>query len=224
VPTDTPKLPNAPRSSTHFEVRPLVNRHLLHTGSRDDDFLRLPDSTLIAAVSGVRPLTRNERHALLDSPVTRDRLRVLIAQNAAKSAAPAPLYAGVVASLRSQSRIAANDPEWHGSVGYLRAADAGEPISTLHTEDGVWQLHFEMQAAHWVLRLQLVDFSVGYAAALVASRQNIRVLDSNDAVLLSGQIDDYGELQAAWPLDTAPSDHFRGVASGFAVQPQAIAP
>jgi hypothetical protein len=163
----------------------------------EGDRLVLDDATLAAALDGSRPLTNGERAALQASPLTTRRLRHLALERRARSL-PA---------------------RWHGSRGMLRAASTGaRDTLALRTDDGWWTLHLVADGAGWRAILQLAP-QAPFAAALLAERAPLRVLDGAGRTLLEGCLDADGECEAAWPLAGAPADHLQEHGAAFAVAP-----
>ena len=174
-------------SMTELDRRLQAN---LLTGRRvDGDRLVLGDATLLAALSGSRPLTPGERTALQASPLTARRLAVL-----------------------AQARR--NQAAWRGSAGMLRAADSGAPFEALTTDDGAWRLH--VVAGRAILQL---DPESSLAATLLRAPQPLRVLDGAGNTVLEGQLDLDGECEGPWPFDEGPARHFLRHGGGFTVEP-----
>jgi hypothetical protein len=171
---------------------------LLLDRRKPDDRLMLDDATLAAALDGTRPLTRAERAALQDSPLTVRRLRHL-----------------------ALARRAAQPALWRGSRGVLRAASSGCPDAIV-TEDGWWTLHFAAgpatSAGHWRAILQLAP-QAPFAEALLVARAPLRVRDGVGATILAGQLDADGECEAPWPFAAAPGDHLQAHGATFVVEP-----
>jgi len=166
------------------------------------DRLMLADATLLAALDGSRVLTPNERHALAASPLTLRRFRQLSLERCA-AAAPA-----------------ANDPQWAGSTGMLRAASSAVALDSLVTDDNYWTLNFLPQDGGWQVILSL-SAQAPFAARLLSEQPQLRVIDGGGAIVLQGRLDADGECERAWPFDTAPAPHFQMYGAGFAVEPVA---
>jgi hypothetical protein len=164
----------------------------------DGDRLMLADATLAAALDGSRPLSAGERAALQASPLTLRRLRQLALE---RRAAPA----------------AANDADWRGSHGMLRAAssaDAAAPVS----DDGWWTLHLLGQAGAWRLVLQL-SAAAPFASRLLGARAPVRVRVGAGHLILEGRLDADGECEAAWPFADPPAVHLQAQGAAFTVEP-----
>uniref|UniRef100_UPI0025F60491 hypothetical protein n=1 Tax=uncultured Massilia sp. TaxID=169973 RepID=UPI0025F60491 len=161
---------------------------LLQGRRRAGDRLVLDDATLRAALDGSRPLTRGERAALQDSPLTARRLRHLALERRAAAAAGAAV------------------PGWRGSRGMLRAASSGAAQAlTLATDDGWWTLHLVgagTAGGAWRAILQLAP-QAPFAAGLIDAQAPLRVLDGAGATLLEGRLDTDGECEAPWPFALA---------------------
>ncbi|MEV4781871.1 hypothetical protein MRBLMU1_004464 [Burkholderia sp. LMU1-1-1.1] len=167
-----------------------------------DDRLMLADTTLLAALDGSRVLTPNERQALAASPLTLRRFRQLSLE---RRAAVVP---------------AANDAQWSGSTGMLRAASTTAALEALVTDDNYWTLHFLPQDGGWQVILSL-SAQAPFAARLLSEQPQLRVIDGGGAIVLQGRLDADGECERAWPFDTAPAPHFQMYGAGFAVEPVA---
>jgi hypothetical protein len=167
-----------------------------------DDRLMLADTTLLAALDGSRVLTPNERQALAASPLTLRRFRQLSLE---RRAAVVP---------------AANDAQWSGSTGMLRAASTTAALEALVTDDNYWTLHFLPQDGGWQVILAL-SAQAPFAARLLSEQPQLRVIDGGGAIVLQGRLDADGECERAWPFDTAPAPHFQMYGAGFAVEPVA---
>lgn len=167
----------------------------------EGDRLTLPDAVLLRALDGSRPLTAGERAALEASPLTARRLRQLILDRRAASA---------------------NDPQWNGSEGMLRAADAGL-LTRLVTDDGWWTLHFtgDEDARRVILQL---DAGAPFAGALLRAGAVVRVTDGAGALVLQGQLDSDGECERDWTFPEPPARHFQGRGASFAVTRAPVAP
>jgi hypothetical protein len=160
----------------------------------EGDRLMLDDATLRAALDGSRPLTAAERAALQGSPLTARRLR----------------------RLALDARAAA--PGWRGSRGMLRAAGSAGAPAPIVTDDACWTLHFVDTGAGWRAILQLAPHAP-FAAALLAARAPLRVLDGAGATILAGCLDADGECEAAWPFAAAPVAHLQAHGAAFTVAP-----
>ena len=169
-----------------------------------NDRLMLADATLLAALEGSRVLTPNELQALKASPLTLRRFRQLSLERR-KAAA---------------SATAANDANWIGSSGMLRAASTAASLDTLVTDDNYWTLHFLPQDGGWQVILSL-SAQAPFAARLLSEQPQLRVIDGGGAIVLQGRLDADGECERAWPFDTAPAPHFHMYGAGFAVEPVA---
>ena len=222
----------------------LQERALLMAGrAAAGDRLVLADATLLAALAGTRVLTPNERAALAASPLTLRRLRQLSLQGQAADpiaegkpvansgvASTNATRAGGGASANAASGtgtgvgsltgpVAANDADWSGSAGMLRAAStAPEALASLVTDDKYWTLHFVVQDGGWQVILAL-SAQAPFAARLLGEQPLLRVIDGAGATVLQGQLDADGECECAWPFATAPAPHFQLHGAGFTVQP-----
>lgn len=170
----------------------------LVTGRRvEGDRLVLADEVLLAALDGKRALTAGERAALEASPLTARRLRQLVL---ARRAGIAP----------------ANDANWLGSDGMLRAADVGV-LARLVTDDGWWTLHFTGEEGARRVVLQL-DPGAPFAPDLLRERAVVKVTDGEGGLVLQGQLDADGECEGAWAFQESPSRHFQQRGAAFAVR------
>lgn len=202
--------------TTHDEQEALAlrlqERALLTTAhAAAGERLVLADATLLAALAGSRVLTPNERAALAASPLTLRRLRQLSLQGRA---------AGRAADARpSLNRGAANDADWSGSAGMLRAASTtAQALASLVTDDNCWTLHFVAQDGGWQVILAL-SAQAPFAARLLGELPLLRVIDGAGATVLQGRLDADGECECAWPFATAPALHFQLHGALFTVQP-----
>jgi hypothetical protein len=185
-----------------------LTQHLLLDRAVPGDRLMLADSTLLAALDGSRPLTRGEREALQQSPLTLRRFRRLSQQSRASAASSA-----------------ANDDAWLGSSGMLRAAAGTAALQELVTDDRCWTLHFLPQqgpgaAPAWQVILKLAD-GAPFAPRLIREQALISVVDGGGAIILQGRLDADGECEHAWPFTQAPAPHFHQCGAGFSVMPVA---
>jgi hypothetical protein len=171
----------------------------------------LADATMFAALDGSRPLSAGERRALESSPLTIRRFRVLALQR--RTAMPA----------------AANDAQWIGSSGMLRAAASGGPatIARLDTDDGCWTLDFiedhrgtaaSRGKGGWQVIVKLAP-DAPFARRLLAEQTMLRVVDGTGAVIMQGRLDADGECEGRWPFESAPGAHFQSRGAGFTVEP-----
>lgn len=189
-------------NSAQDDLEARLRERLLLTRPVAGDRLMLADATMLAAIDGSRVLTPNEREALAGSPLTLRRFRQLSLE---RHAAPRP---------------AANDPEWTGSQGMLRAASTAEALEALVTDDGHWTLHFLPRDGGWQVILSL-SAEAPFAARLLREQPQLRVIDGGGAIVLQGRLDADGECERAWPFATAPASHFQLYGAGFAVEPVA---
>ncbi|WP_429206926.1 hypothetical protein [Massilia sp. UYP11] len=166
----------------------------------EGDRLVLADAVLAQALDGSRPLTAGERAALQASPLTLRRLRHL------------------AQSRRAQ--VQASRGGWRGSEGLLRAADSGDGLDLLRTDDGMWRLHFVDAAGRLAVVVQL-DPEAPDAAGIMAARPAIQVRDGSGALVLEGQLDADGECEGPWPFAVAPAAHFQQHGARFEVIPRA---
>lgn len=178
------------------------------------DRLVLADATLLAALAGTRLLTPSERTALAASPLTLRRFRQLSLQSRA-----AGRSASAIATGHSTGPAAANDADWSGSTGMLRAAStAADALASLVTDDNCWTLHFVAQDGGWQVILAL-SAQAPFAARLLGEQPLLRVIDGSGATVLHGRLDADGECECAWPFATAPAPHFQLHGANFTVQP-----
>lgn len=178
------------------------------------DRLVLADATLLAALAGTRLLTPNERTALAASPLTLRRFRQLSLQSRVKDRP-----ASAIATGNSTAPVAANDANWSGSTGMLRAAStAADALASLVTDDNCWTLHFVAHDGGWQVILAL-SAQAPFAARLLGEQPLLRVIDGSGATVLHGRLDADGECECAWPFATAPAPHFQLHGANFTVQP-----
>jgi hypothetical protein len=161
----------------------------------EGDALALPDDVLAACIAGTRTLTAAERALLAGSPLTIRRFRQLSIEARRPGAA-------------------ANDADWRGSEGLLRAAASAGTLDRLSTDDGYWTLHFADGQA-----ILQVAADAPFAAQLLASRHPVQVRDGNGALVLEGVLDMDGECEAAWPFADQPAAHFQAAGARFSVKP-----
>lgn len=181
-----------------------LRERVLLSRSVPGDRLMLADAVLLAALDGSRVLTPNERKALEQSPLTLRRFRHLSQQRRAPA----------------QAVQAANDAQWTGSAGMLRAAASAAAIERLATDDGFWTLHFLPEGEGWQIVLAL-SVEAPFAARLLREQAMLRVVDGGGAIVLQGRLDADGECERAWPFAAAPAPHFQLHGAGFAVEPVA---
>jgi hypothetical protein len=182
-----------------------LRQRLLLARAVPGDRLMLADDTMQAALAGTRALTPNERAALQQSPLTLRRFRKLALERHAASAS---------------QHIAANDAQWQGSGGMLRAASSSAVLEELVTDDRYWTLHFLPSDGTWQVVLTLAP-DAPFAARLLREQAMLRVVDGGGAIILQGRLDADGECEHAWPFDTAPASHFHLYGASFAVEPVA---
>ncbi len=180
-----------------------LQEQLLLARRVDNDRLMLADATMLAALDGTRVLTSNERAVLEASPLTLRRFRQLAIE-------------------RKANAKAANDSEWTGSAGMLRAAAGTAALAQLLTDDGYWTLDFlpqgQGQGALWQVILKLAP-EAPFAVRLLRDHALVRVVNGEGSVILQGRLDLDGEFEAAWPFDAAPSQHFQQHGASFNVEP-----
>lgn len=231
--------------TSHDEQEALAQRLqeralLTPASSAARDRLVLADATLLAALAGTRLLTPNERTALASSPLTLRRFRQLSLQDRAAgwsasakssdhansnalggntSTSSTTKAASAIATGNSTAPVAANDAEWSGSTGMLRAAStAADALASLVTDDNCWTLHFVAQDGGWQVILAL-SAQAPFAARLLGEQPLLRVIDGSGATVLHGRLDADGECECAWPFATAPAPHFQLHGANFTVQP-----
>jgi hypothetical protein len=183
-------------SGKHDEHDHKLRERLLLAPRVEGDRLVLADAVLRAALDGSRPLRPAERAALQASPLTTRRLRTLALERRAATA---------------------DTSTWQCSAGMLRAADSGQALAELATDDGHWRLHFVGSGAERRVILQLMP-DAPFAARLLREGVLLRVLDGAGAELLAGRLDGDGELEGAWPLAADPAAHFQRHGAAFSVQ------
>ncbi|WP_051279474.1 hypothetical protein [Chitinilyticum aquatile] len=187
------------KSPIEILSRAIVTKGLLNR-SKPGDYLVLSDETLLAAIENRHPLNRTEWSALLESPITLRRFQVLAAEIGSKKAIPS----------------ASNDAFWRDSEGLLMAADSGEAARALSTEDGWWRLAFldALEGYRMVLQLDMSSPIAPYAL-----RNPWALLDGEGQLIVQGWLDDDGELEAPWPLASAPYPYFMEKGGRFRVRP-----
>ena len=159
------------------------------------DYLVLADRTLNAALDGTRALRQSEWKALLESPLTLRRMRVLEAMRLAR----VQTTAGPV--------DAANDDVWRPSQGLLRAAaDMSDGNFSQASEDGRWMLYALKTGAETRLVLKL-QAQAEHADIWMAARPEVAVLDGAGNTLLLGALDEDGEVHGPWVQDTDVRSH-----------------
>lgn len=185
-----------PKPTQYLEQQ--LQQSLLLERPRQSDHLALPDSILLAALNGSRPLRPAERKLLQSSPITLRRFKHLALQNKAGA--------------------------WRGSEGLVLAAasEQAERQLQLQTSDQYWQLHIVQAApftaaAHWQLILRLHP-AAPFARQLLAQAATVRVLDGLGGILLEGILDSDGELEASWPFGLPPLAYFAQHGGSFRVQ------
>ncbi|WP_229220103.1 hypothetical protein [Rugamonas fusca] len=204
-----------------------LGERLLLSRAVPGDRLMLADATLLAALDGSRALTPNERAALQQSPLTLRRFRQLALERRA-AGTPGQLAAHAAASVAAGNALrsghgrpgsaAANDADWHGSSGMLRAAATGAALEMLSTDDGFWALHFLPDGEGWQVVLKLAA-EAPFAQRLLREQTLLRVVDGGGAIVLQGRLDADGECEKSWPFATAPAPHFHLYGARFAVEP-----
>lgn len=184
------------------------------------DYLVLDDATLGAAIDGSRPLGAAERAALSASPLTLRRFKTLADQARAARAARAAYaaydaYAAPAASAACATGVAA----WHGSAGMLRAADSGDALRLLSTDDGHWSLHFIDTAVPHPQRQVVLQLDAGapFAGRLLGTGAVVEARDGAGNLILQGVLDGDGECEQAWPFADAPALHFQRHGAAFTI-------
>ena len=181
------------------------------------DYLVLDDATLGAAIDGSRPLGAAERAALSASPLTLRRFKTLADQaRAARAAYDA--YAAPAAPAASAA-CAAGVAAWHGSAGMLRAADSGDALRLLSTDDGHWSLHFIDTAVPHPQRQVVLQLDAGapFAGRLLGTGAVVEARDGAGNLILQGVLDGDGECEQAWPFADAPALHFQRHGAAFTI-------
>ncbi len=181
------------------DIERRLQAQLLLARRVENDRLMLADSVLMAALDGSRVLTPNERAALEASPLTLRRFRQLAIDRKARP-------------------VAANDADWFGSAGLLRAAAGTAALEHLLTDDGFWTLDFLPQGQGWQVIVRLAP-AAPFAARLLREHGMLRVVDGAGGVILQGRLDTDGECEAAWPFGADPAAHFQQHGAGFIVEP-----
>jgi hypothetical protein len=159
------------------------------------DYLVLADAILNSALDGTRPLRQSEWEALLDSPLTLGRMRVLEArrQGASKPAAV--------------TMQASNDDVLRPSHWVLRAAaDVSDGSFSQSSEDGSWMLYAETTGSKTELVLKLQAQSE-HADKWMAKRPTVQVLDGAGNELLTGELDKHGEVRGPFMYGTDLRSH-----------------
>lgn len=187
------------------------------------DYLVLDDATLGAAIDGSRPLGAAERAALSASPLTLRRFKTLADQARAARAARAAYaayaaydaYDAYAAPAASATGVAA----WHGSAGMLRAADSGDALRLLSTDDGHWSLHFIDTAVPHPQRQVVLQLDAGapFAGRLLGTGAVVEARDGAGNLILQGVLDGDGECEQAWPFADAPALHFQRHGAAFTI-------
>lgn len=170
-----------------------LREHLLLGRRVEGDRLMLTDAVMRDALDGKRPLTRAERNALEESPLTLRRFRHLALERRAAEA-------------------------WAGSTGMLRAAASGDQLTGLSTDDGCWTLHFVEEGSQWQVILALAA-DAPFAARMMRDTPLLRVRDGAGGIVLQGHLDADGECEGAWPFASEPAPHFQRHGGGFAIEP-----
>ena len=177
---------------------PLLDRLAMESllqAHKPGDYLVLADTTLNAALGGTRPLRESEWTALLDSPLTLRRLRVLEAQRMARSQATA------------EAPSAANDEVWRPSQGVLRAAaDLSDGNFSQSSEDGRWMLYALKTGSETRLVLKLQS-QAEHADVWMAAHPEVAVVDGAGNTLLLGELDEDGEVHGPWVYSTDLRSH-----------------
>ncbi len=154
----------------------------------------LDDKTLRTAIAHEKPLTTAECEQLLDSPLTLRRFKMLDAEQ--------------------RNSVAG----WHSSNGLLLAAESEQPLPSLSTVDGLWQLHFLLGRGD---ELRVTLKCVGDDSLLNSLVESERVIDALDCagnLICSGVLDDEGELDARWTFEELPREYFQQVGGRFQVR------
>lgn len=166
------------------------------------DTLVLGDDVLQAAIERTHPLNRSEYAALLNSPLTLRRLHSLVAKMQQQGQAP----------------TAANDAYWSGSQCILRAADSGATAPSLTTADGWWLLAFLPSQDGYQMVLKL-DKEAPFANHVINAGVELLVCDGQGKVVLTGILDEDGELEARWTFNDQPYAYFVAAGGTITVQP-----
>lgn len=186
-------------AANELETR-LLERIFLHP--REDDDLVLDDATLLAALEDRHPLSNEQWQAMMASPLTLRRFRIL--------------------THRRQARTdAANDIAWSASEGLRLAADTGDEVDVLRTQDGFWSLHFlkedEADDGGWLVVLKL-DTAAPYANDLLTHQSKLEAVIGDGASVLTGQLDGSLEIEAPWPFAETPLERLRRAGGRFVVR------
>jgi hypothetical protein len=182
----------------------VLTQRTLFRRFKPGDWVVLEDEALMGALNGTEPLMEDELRAVLDSPLTLRRARVLFEHMVAQ---------------RNRRDTAANDDDfWQGSVGYLRAAESDVKAETLRSENKVWSLGFLAEREGWrvVLKADLLDHP--RVLALIDAGVELRVTSANGAEVLRGTLDESGELEGGWLFDADPYPWFMAQGGSFKVQ------
>lgn len=182
-------------ATKEMETR-VLERMFLRPQENDD--LVLDDATLLAALENRQPLSREQWQAMMDSPLTLRRFRIL--------------------AHRRQARLeAANDFLWSESEGMRLAADSGEEVDVLRTQDGFWSLHFLQEAEGWLVVLKL-DAAAPYANGLLTQQVKLEAVIGDGVSVLAGQLDASFEVEASWPFAETPLERLRRAGGRFVVR------
>lgn len=175
---------------------PLQDRLALATLMQEHkpgDYLVLADHVLLAALDGSRSLRVSEWNALLDSPLTLRRMRVLEAQVSWRK------------DQERQQPQASHRAVWRASEGQLRAASSSGPFSQA-SEDGLWMLYSLTTGNETRIALKLQD-QAGLTQSWLDARPEVAVLDGEGNTLLIGVLDEDGELRGPWVHDADLRTH-----------------
>lgn len=182
-------------ATKEIEIK-LLERVFLRPQENDD--LALDDAMLLAALENRQPLSREQWQAMMDSPLTLRRFRIL--------------------AHRRKARLeAANDFLWSESEGLRLAADTGDEVEVLRTQDGFWSLHFLKEAEGWLVVLKL-DAVAPYANGLLTQQVRLEAVIGDGVSVLAGQLDASFEIEAPWPFAETPVERLRRAGGRFAVR------
>lgn len=186
-------------AANELETR-LLERIFLRPKESDD--LVLDDAMLLAALEGRHTLSQEQWQAMMNSPITLRRFRIL--------------------KHRRQVRAeAANDIAWSASEGLRLAADTGDEVNVLRTQDGFWSMHFlkedEADDGGWLVVLKL-DVAAPYANDLLTHRPKLEAVIGDGVSVLTGQLDASLEIEAPWPFAETPLERLRRAGGRFVVR------
>lgn len=189
----------------------------------EGDGLVASDQELLDLYNGVKNPTESEYRALLNSPKTLRRARILWLHQKYKNAYQA---LGQETVRHTTQAPAANDAQfWADSRIERRAADAGDNDRRRcehHASSGLWRVRFEpVGRAKWVVQLALL-LTDSAPQELVNGAQSIELVDGCGEVWLKGTLGVLGDgelgLQASWKGEGHPEALFKKAGGSFLVR------